>query len=739
MARLLFTVASIMGAMEPVDETESPHPNDLGALGTQMADALAIDAIPMDAAPLRGVSARGAALAAACVLLVAAPVAWRTLSAGMAPGVWIGFALAPAQELPAPLPPYWHMLSGALGAGGWLAPPQAVQLLAAVAALSLAIAASVLAADLCARGSGRDGALPVILGAITGIAAFLSAPVQAAMLGGGPEALAAASAVAGLALFLRAHELPGLPPGLLAAGAMLGVAIASQPYFLTLAAMCFFVMFLLGPQDGRQLERFAATAFVILFFAAWPALQLLQGGAGARALLEYVLNTPYPDASFQPGEFPRDGIFSPVAATVLLASSAFTLLACRASRRSGVALALAIVLLWPCMPYLANPPHEALTPVDTRAPLLAAAVLLMALAFAGAGGLRAVFPPSVPTRVAAFALVAALLVVVVLEGQRVVDRRNVGAARMLGSSLVDGAPHGAVLVAGRLDIAGTLWALQRVEGIRKDLHVLPGAWLTRPDGRAAAAEILDGAMTIGATFPENDAIARWREELPLHLAALNDGVEAHFDAGLRQFALWDLASRSVAPVYFLGEPSPWLAARGVPQGRMLAFPPPAHPTPPQTAPGTVAAVAPEMQAWIDACNTAAATARDAATLGGGATPQEGAVAQAATDLLERARAAEGKLSEELRIETDALWRADRLCLLRAVYEVLAKAPGAEPAVHYQLAAVYAQLGQWEAVSDALATWLASAGDENGAAFVHVANDSRFALYRRRVGGEFVKL
>jgi hypothetical protein len=271
-----------------------------------------------------------------------------------------------------------------------------------------------------------------------------------------------------------------------------------------------------------------------------------------------------------------------------------------------------------------------------------------------------------------------------------------------------------------------LWGLQREKNLRSDLYIVPGIWLDSARGRRAANTILGKDHHLDPSFPSPAAQDRWHQELPLFLLDLQSGSELEFATNLHPFALWDLVSLANPgqSIYFLGENTPWLAARAQIVGEFLIYPPDsaakrsdtadfwrcAHPI---TALGA-------MQRKIDISVAEAQTVQRV----------DGVEAWPYTQVLEAAQQANGVLSAELRAQTDELWRADLLHVLRAVYETLAAAPKPDAEVHYQRAAVYAQLGLWKECGAAIADWMKAFPEGNGTAFTRLSGDGRFALYLR---------
>jgi hypothetical protein len=671
--------------------------------------------------------------------------------AHVAPGDWHGFSLLPEDQVPGILPPLWSMCLGFIQLIG-VSPTHAAP---ALAILSNAVAGgtvAMIAVLLMQHGlRGVPGATWVSAATAIGAACVfaVSTPASIARYSAGPESLNAALALLAVFCFLLGYGRPGLPLSLLAAAVLLGAACVEQPLFLMLAVVIFFAQLLLGEEDQKQIARLGMILFGLFFVIAWTVLLTLRDPVDGRTLLAHLLQQTYPSPSFMPATFPVLVGSSLRTSTVTLLV-VFALGACffqRVRAQEIVLLLIAAALLGPAIPFLANPPEPRLIPQEFLSPILAAAGLLVSAGFAGAGVLFA------HTRLNSrflLPLFAFSLLLSAISLNEIANRDTKGA--IAGGctaihELTVSAPDGTLLITGQLNLASTLWAMQATEDFRKDLRVLPVTWLTNRLGRAAANKILGPEFTLAEEFPTPADIDRWREALPLHIATLNAGDPDRAESDLLPFALWDVVAQEALhdPVYFAGVDAPWLLARATPAGHLLAYPTEGaqelRPKDPLNNWDAFPTPLTDVFERLQACNADAAGARDEMTWTGEPIrawtddPMPELWTKANGDLKTRlgkaVAEANGKLTDEIKTETDQLWKHDRLFQLRTFYEAFTAAPNAEAEAWYQLAAVYAQLGQWERTGDALNKWLEKVTDGNGPPLGRLAGDGRFTLFQQR--------
>jgi len=745
------------------NETEIPsRSDDLGALGTQVAAELPPELLAEAAPDERPPQSLQPWWLAALLAVVAGCIVqsqFLTLPTEAGAGPWQGFLAQAPGVLPGPLPPYWHGIILLVAQWGGLSTLKA----AAVVALASTVALLALVAMLGARlaitlrpSNSRHWLRYNIVAAFCGfLAAFMllnSEPLTTAFYSVAPSTLSAAFALLAYLLFVGANTRPGVSFALLLAAGLMGMACVDQPYFLVFAAMLFIRMLVFGPVGPRRLERWAGVVVVFLVALLWPALHLMQGGMAPQAVLEHILRGPYPDGSFRLsadllyGSIWSNPFYAPASylnwILVLFLPVPMVLLRKSPVRAEFAFMALAALLLWPMMGILANPPSGLIVPMDVASPCLLAVAMLLAIAVA------AFFAPfqwrvsHVFGKMLSTAAIVAVGILVLPRTQEVTP-----SDWELHSAIDDSvalAPEGAIVVVGGLKFAGMLWGMQAIESLRNDLHIVPGPWLDTPEGRKAAQKILGDSLKLEPNFPTPVAMERWEHELPLQLASLEGTSEAEFRKGLHAFALWDLVSGVGAgkSICFLGESPSWLLARAQIADDLLVYPPSVevtatHKKHVESSGGddpwrryTRSDLARRSMQEQDAVRRA--------DIMDSVLPSEERKDDKPTDplgivgvkALEAAQQANGVLSAELRAQTDELWRADLLHVLRAVYETLAAAPKPDAEVHYQRAAVYAQLGLWKECGAALADWMKAFPVGNGTAFTRLSGDGRFALYLR---------
>ena len=667
--------------------------------------------------------------------------------AQVAPGDWHGFSLLPADEVPGILPPLWSMCLGFMQLFGISFPHAAP----ALSILSSAVAGGTVAMItvlLMQQGlRGVRGATWISAATAIGAAcAFaVSAPATLARFSAGPESLNTALALLAMFCFLLGYGRPGLPLSLLAAAVLLGAACVEQPLFLLLAIVTVFAQFLLGEEDRKQAARLATILFGMFFTIAWTLLLTLRKGIDGRTLLEHLLQQTYPGPNFMPALFPVPtfSLLRPGAVVLLVILALGAGFLRRMRRYEIVLLLIAAALLGPAIPYLAAPIESHLLPQEFLSPVVAAAGLLLSVGFAGAGTLFAHTRLNSPYLFPLFAFSLLLSAISLNETANRDAKADIAGCSIAMHELTVSAPEGALLITGQLKLASTLWAMQTTEDFRKDLRVVPVSWLANRKGRAAATKILGPEFTLAEEFPTPADIDRWREALPLHIAMLNASDPDRAESDLLPFALWDVVAQEAlhSPVYFAGVDAPWLLARATPAGHLLAYPSEGaqemRPKDPLVSREARPTPLSDMFEHLQTCNAEAAGARDELTWTGGPVldPMLELWTKANGDLkmrLDKAVAgANGKLTDEIKTETDYLWKFDRLFQLRSFYEDFTALPNAEPEAWYQLAAVYAQLGQWERTSEALGTWLSKVDGGNGPPLGRLAGDGRFTLFQQR--------
>lgn len=707
-----------------VASAEASPPDDLGAGGTQIGGELP----PHLLGDEPGKNARWPFLLLVPALLLSAYALGPEFPD---PGVWTGFLRGPGQAmepLPAFLPPYWH----------W--PVQAIHGQAQGAIDRILMAGSALGTGLAALAAAGITAMlvsaslrswqAVIFSGLAGYVLLLSAPAQHALHSAGPAGMTAAAALLGVFFYLsHCSELAGTRPGngrLLLSALLLGAACVQQPYFLVLPVLLFAHALLTGPPAPRS----AGVAVLAFGFAlAWPTLEVLRAGTPPRELLDHLLHQPVPDFSLDPAAFPLDRVRRQpgLAEAFLLAVCVLGLRAGRLPRGPLLVLLTASVLLGPAAPYLASPPRETLVPTDLEGIALAGLGCLLSAAVAASASAIARLQRPCLRRVSGFAAVLSVAASALLfhAGESVSappwrERLRTPLATrpplLEAAPMVEGLPPGAVIVTGGLDIAGALWGDAE---IRARYRVFPESWLTEPAGRLAVGRLIGASLP--EDFPDAGALARWKNELPMHLAGIAGAQRHEFDAELAPFALWDFANQRgmMETTFFLGVDVPWLLARGKVCGHALAYPGERAPggvtVPPLEAPG-----APWAARVAQVQSRAVALQEDAwkgdeeirARLDGAIT------------------ASDGRLDAAIRADTDLLWRAERLVPLRLAYEALLARPNPDPEVQFQLAAVFAQMGEWGRARAALDAWRTALGGEETVLTMRMEADSRFAVYKR---------
>lgn len=726
-------------------------PEDLGALGTQVAEALPPELLEVEApepdtgpAPY-GWSVGVAGIAAALIATLGVLVEDRATV-----GPWQGFLLRTRDALPAPLPPYWHACIDLVAHLAKIPVTVAALLLASLSLVLLCGLVAALTTELAKRFTPRGNRTAISAFGVqvfSGVAAAflfqISYIVRALAVDGSPAMFSAAMALLGILLCLHAQQRARISLALLASAACIGMAAADQPYFLVVALSCLLRMLAFGVGEGSvRIEKAVGGLLAFAVLLLWPALRFLQTGHTFPVLVDHLLKLPLPDASFAPEAFaPHLAHLVPLGAWVVFAiAMLFALWVGGRPRMEALFFGGIALLLCPGMAYLATAPGAALIPIDYDAPRLLAVALLTATGFAVVHGLTYF---SVPSAVDS-AWPVVFFVCSVYQSTNFVPhiyKIREPEQRAHTEALLAQAPEGATLIVGDLNTAGMLWGLQSVESLRPDLHIVPGIWLDTPRGRSAANAVLGDAHPIDVDFPTPAALNRWQQELPLQLAAMQGSSATEFADGLHSFALWDLVSEA-APgesIYFLGESAPWLRARAQLRGEFLVYPPGKTSVPAADAATMPDGATPAFRAmqsqWLGALDDAMTSHRtdvidsvlhpDAKR--GKPTDPLGIVGVKA---LETAQQANGILSGDLRAQTDELWRADLLHVLRAVYETLAAVPKPDAEVHYQLAAVYAQLGLWKETGEAVERWLTTFPEGNGTAYTRLSGDGRFALYLR---------
>lgn len=720
--------------------------DDLGSAGTQIAPELPVDLLD-EVAPERPAPHfhRWLLLYGVVVFALVLLAQWSSPISAGAP--WPGLLTLPRELLPTPLPPVWQQAIGIVAQLAGTPPPLAAVRLAMLAqALLLAVAVVGAMALIMLH---RPGIHTVFQHGMFFQATFLALAIlyKGAFLSnlvtqGSPAVLSAAfAAMALLALGFFLHgEFRASPEtstssgkGLLLLAALcLGAGCADQPYFLILVP---FGVSLCLRRPVRRIERLLHFLVPLTFMLIWPTLRYLENGGTPSDLLAHLLRLPFPDASMSPAAFEFGNDLHLGIPFIFLVLIGLFLLPRTTNLRWVIgALLLMALLLGPAMPLLANPPTVVPLPVDYMAPVLLAWVLfVVAILVALLARLSAKGQVLVTTTVALAFL---------MELKPIFENgaHNPSAFQQEVEALFAEVPEGATVVARNTEMAAALWGLQQVHHQRPDLRIVPIQWLGMPGARRAAGERL--ALTLSEDFPSAEAVDRWAAELPLHAAALQADDLAALEAGLADFAAWDLATLECPQdsVWFLGVQVRWLLTRGERRGAFLVYPP----TGASVQPQDLAVNLPWGQAIRDVIKAETlAQRRDALREPRHPfdvrVPVKDPIREALTEALRVAREGDGVLTDALRTDTDTLWRADKLQLLQSVYEVLTQAKSPDPESWYQLAAVHAQLGHWGDTTTALGKWMEAFPDGNGNAFGRINSDGRFAVYLRKAGGGPVPL
>ncbi len=584
-------------------------------------------------------------------------------------------------------------------------------------------------------------------------------------------------AAAGAAAGLAAANLPSL----LLLGLLLLFALLLMPdrgarpmarrflCFLLPFALCALLPVALAAARGESLRQFLQHALAAPYPALFEAPPELGFG---RSLLELL-----------PG---RILLFAVPGLTVLLIPRA---------RAGAWLAAAALCVMGPLLPALTNQYAGASVLVDDSAPtLLVLAAVCAFIGWGGALLANAAFRPLRGARVRAV-VAGACLAGILAALWPALPNPGHARARALGHELLGACPENGVLVSGSPHLTSLLLATQRAEGLRRDVSVLPAAGLAEPAARARLAERLPSQFNLPTDFPSGRDIQTWERTLPIDFLALAQTTdEKQRDHLLGELALWNLVAenRPRWPLCFAGCSPDWLVARAEVHAGMLWYPdaePVAAPFDLDTLIPGYAPLGPDARTTLAAlllplARTALAQDRRAeaavlAGLGGALLPghpgfallsvrvpaHEGdidAVTARLDALLAQRRAIdipdlEPVVSADLREHTqrtdfiehieaecagapdvdarqafaEPLWHARDFVPLIEGYRRLLEAHPEDMDALYQLAAAYAELGQWKQVEAHIGQWMAQGEQALGDALEQLYRDGRFSLFLHR--------
>ncbi len=371
------------------------------------------------------------------------------------------------------------------------------------------------------------------------------------------------------------------------------------------------------------------------------------------------------------------------------------------------------------------------------------------------------------------------------------DRRH-DWAETLGQGLLAQSAGSRLLVVDDPELTSLVMAAHRHERRPDHPIIVPAQALYDATGyghqRLQRAGLLPDSGFLG-----EGAIARWQHDLRMHAPAGDAAPGTELDA----FILWDYVSANLdrRPIAFAGVDAPWLLPRAHRSGLTLHYPggtahtrddawpiytPDRVPRDPggirtvtalilplsaharaQASAGTAQRLALELQRLApenpdavlagleaearlgdrDHALNSAVAYLSGATEARGQTPVEHRIEAAfaryehETAMLEYLKELDGQEADWDRRNTilAPLWQSEEFILLAAAYEQLRRHYLLDLDAVYQLAAVRAQLGEWDKVHSLLALWQGTAGISDAERRAALFQDGRFAHYLRLYG------